>query len=265
VGEIAGLTLAWNERFMVALPPQLVEFLLAPAPGDNPFAGVTAELRLSVWDGTGDGGMGTMLYASTVPLTFDWLLQQLNAAMRKRQAAAAAAAASSAAAVAAAGAVRVGDGRSAESGLGKVGLGTQQEVYLYDPGMAAAGTGGGVEGVPAGEGSSGSGPEVQQPAMKLKLRLSVDDSQVGGYKLQVGRLCFLRILVAPVFDILCPLDNFVGSSSMCLQVERSSKPLLNKQLSYLVTFLSLPVPIYIGLEPMPMVLLMSSSCYHAEE
>ena len=177
--EGGGLSLAWNERFMVALPSQLVEYLLAPAPGDNPFAGVTAELRLSVWDGTGDGGMSTMLFSTAVPMTYDWLLQQLRAAMKHRQVAAAA------------GAVGVSGSSGAAKG-GSVGserevLGTQQEVYLYDSAPAGEGSGtagGAVDGsgggASAGGGAEGEGQQAQQPAMKLKLRLSVDDSQVSG-------------------------------------------------------------------------------------
>lgn len=53
--------LAWHERFIVTLPPDLAEQLLAPAPGDNPYAATGVQLRLSLYDLQGQGGMGALV------------------------------------------------------------------------------------------------------------------------------------------------------------------------------------------------------------
>jgi vacuolar protein sorting-associated protein 13A/C len=53
--------LEWGERFMLDLPAALVEQLLTPAPGDNPFEGVALELRLSVFDVAGEDGTSSLV------------------------------------------------------------------------------------------------------------------------------------------------------------------------------------------------------------
>lgn len=60
--------ITWNERFMLMLPPALAEQLLCPAPGDNPFAGISLELKISVYDGSGRSGMGLLIGTATVPV-----------------------------------------------------------------------------------------------------------------------------------------------------------------------------------------------------
>jgi len=53
--------------FVLALPPDLAEQLLTPAPGDNPFEGVAVELQITVCDGSGDRGLGRVLNSSECP------------------------------------------------------------------------------------------------------------------------------------------------------------------------------------------------------
>jgi vacuolar protein sorting-associated protein 13A/C len=93
-----GQDIQWNERFVLALPPELAEQLLTPAPGDNPFAGVALELKVKVCDGSGERGMGRVLSSSSLPITFGWLLAQTQALLGVRADTAAAAGAATASA-----------------------------------------------------------------------------------------------------------------------------------------------------------------------
>jgi hypothetical protein len=93
-----GQQVQWNQRFVVALPPQLAEQLLTPAPGDNPWEVAPLELQLEVWDGSGERGLGRKLSSSTLTVTYNWLLGQVQALLAIRQAAAAATTSSTAAA-----------------------------------------------------------------------------------------------------------------------------------------------------------------------
>jgi vacuolar protein sorting-associated protein 13A/C len=79
-----GAPTVWNERFVVPLPLDLVEQLLLPAPGDNPFAGTALELALSLMDGSGERGVGRILGCATASVPYDWLLAQVAAGMAAR-------------------------------------------------------------------------------------------------------------------------------------------------------------------------------------
>jgi vacuolar protein sorting-associated protein 13A/C len=65
-----GQRLEWGERFMLALPAALAEQLLTPAPGDNPFAGVALELRISVYDVGGEDGTSSLVGSSVLKVGF---------------------------------------------------------------------------------------------------------------------------------------------------------------------------------------------------
>lgn len=82
--------IAWNERFVLALPENLAEQLLTPAPGDNPFEGVALTLKVTVLDGSAERGLGRALCSAEVPVTFHWLLSQIQALINIRTQAAAA-------------------------------------------------------------------------------------------------------------------------------------------------------------------------------
>jgi hypothetical protein len=93
-----GQQVQWNQRFVVALPPQLAEQLLTPAPGDNPWELAPLELQLEVWDGSGERGLGRKLSSTQLTVSYSWLLGQVQALLAIRQAAAAATTSSTAAA-----------------------------------------------------------------------------------------------------------------------------------------------------------------------
>jgi hypothetical protein len=93
-----GQQVQWNQRFVLALPPQLAEQLLTPAPGDNPWELAPLELQLEVWDGSGERGLGRKLSSTRLSVTYAWLLGQVQALLAIRQAAAAATTSSTAAA-----------------------------------------------------------------------------------------------------------------------------------------------------------------------
>lgn len=68
----------FRERFIVNLPLALVEQLLMPAPGDNPFAGTAIELKLSVYNANGSGGQGHLWGTAHVPILYSWLANQVR-------------------------------------------------------------------------------------------------------------------------------------------------------------------------------------------
>lgn len=69
---------SWRERFIVNLPLALVEQLLTPAPGDNPFAGTAVELRLALHSGAGAEGLGRLWGTASVPVLYSWLATQVT-------------------------------------------------------------------------------------------------------------------------------------------------------------------------------------------
>lgn len=196
--------IAWNERFVLALPADLAEQLLTPAPGDNPFEGVALSLKVTVLDGSGDRGLGRVLSSTEVPVTFDWLLSQVQALLAVRADAAAAAGATTAAASGsgpqqgqghAAQAVAQADEKVAQRAASKAakayGVGLQETLQLWKPGqgphaaspggpeqpaadVVAAATAPTAAAAGQAEGEEGSGG----PIMQLRLKLSLDDSQV---------------------------------------------------------------------------------------
>lgn len=210
--------IAWNERFVLALPADLAEQLLTPAPGDNPFEGVALRLKVTVLDGNGERGLGRVLSSTEVPVTFNWLLSQIQALLAVRADAAAAAGATTASAGASAqqqqdadaaeesvstevsqAAMQAGEaaGRKAASKAAKAyGIGLQQTLQLWKPGtgppdgspegpeqQAASGTAAAVAAATAAAAAvgAGAGPDDEDsaaPIMQLKVKLSLDDSQV---------------------------------------------------------------------------------------
>jgi hypothetical protein len=210
--------IAWNERFVLALPADLAEQLLTPAPGDNPFEGVALRLKVTVLDGSGERGVGRVLSSTEVPVTFNWLLSQIQALLAVRADAAAAAGAATASAGALAqqhqdagaaegsvstevvqAATQAGQaaGRKAASKAAKAyGIGLQQMLQLWKPGtgppdaspggpeqQAASSAAAAVAAATAaaaavGAGAQPDGEEGVAPIMQLKVKLSLDDSQV---------------------------------------------------------------------------------------
>lgn len=85
-----GQSVHWNQRFVLALPADLSEQLLTPAPGDNPWDTTPLELQIEVWDGSGEQGLGRMVTKTRLQVTYSWLLGQVQALLTARQAAAAA-------------------------------------------------------------------------------------------------------------------------------------------------------------------------------
>ncbi len=65
-GAAGLLHVAWQERFVISLPPEMVGQLLTPAPGDNPYAGTALQLEMELVDGTGNGGLGQKLGTAQV-------------------------------------------------------------------------------------------------------------------------------------------------------------------------------------------------------
>jgi vacuolar protein sorting-associated protein 13A/C len=224
--------LAWNERFVLTLPSELSEQLLTPAPGDNPFEGVALRLKVTVMDGSGERGLGRVLTCTEVPVTFNWLLSQIQALLAVR---ADAAAAATAAAAAVSGPASVQQSQQqqqqqggADSGLppgsaqaaAKAGdkagkdtatrsaraynLGLQQTLQLWKAGTGppdaspqgpAQQPGSGQAGSSSSTSASASaavaaataaaaavaaddGEDAAAPVMQLKIKLSLDDSQV---------------------------------------------------------------------------------------
>lgn len=200
--------IAWNERFVLALPADLAEQLLTPAPGDNPFEGVALSLKVTVLDGSGDRGLGRVLSSTEVPVTFDWLLSQVQAQLAVRADAATAAGAGAGATTAAGqghaaqdaspgvsqAAAQAGEkaGQQAASKAAKTyGIGMEETLQLWKPGQGphasspggpeqpaadavAAATTAAAAAAGQSDGEEGSGG----PIMQLKLKLSLDDSQV---------------------------------------------------------------------------------------
>jgi hypothetical protein len=207
--------IAWNERFVLALPADLAEQLLTPAPGDNPFEGVALRLKVTVIDGSAERGLGRVLSSTEVPVTFNWLLSQIQALLAVRADAAAAAGATTARAGASAqqqqGEDAAGDsvstevaqaaaqagqaaGRKAASTAAKAyGIGLQHTLQLWKPGTGPPdappggperpATSSTAAAVAAATAAVGAGPQADgeagaAPIMQVKVKLSLDDSQV---------------------------------------------------------------------------------------
>lgn len=204
--------IAWNERFVLALPAELAEQLLTPAPGDNPFEGVALRLKVTVLDGSGERGLGRVLSSTEVPVTFNWLLSQIQALLAVRADAAAAASTTTAKAGTAAqqahgdaagevstevaqAAAQAGEkaGKQAATKAAKVyGIGLQQTLQLWKPGTAPSDASpGGPEqqardavaaataaAAAVGAGAQPDGEDGTAPIMQLQIKLSLDDSQV---------------------------------------------------------------------------------------
>jgi hypothetical protein len=238
--------IAWNERFVLALPAELAEQLLTPAPGDNPFEGVALWLKVTVLDGSGDRGLGRVLSSTEVPVTFNWLLSQIQALLNVRADAATTATAVTAAtgafsqqqeqqqqqgqaalpadvAQAAAMAGEAAGKKAASKSTKSYGLGLQQTLQLWRQGTGPTDPSpGGPEqaqqqgqGTPSGGGSTAAasaaaaataaavavaggqpeGEEAARPTMQLKIKLSLDDSQVSSswypHQLMMRRLTHL--------------------------------------------------------------------------
>jgi hypothetical protein len=161
-----GQQVVWNQRFVVALPPQLAEQLLTPAPGDNPWEVAPLELQLEVWDGSGERGLGRKLSSTTLAVTYNWLLGQVQALLAIRQAAAAATTTSSTAA-AAGGQHRRSlsmPGAAAAAAAEKLG---QTHVLDFEAADSASRA-------PDKQSSADSGDAL----MQLSVAVSLDDSQV---------------------------------------------------------------------------------------
>jgi vacuolar protein sorting-associated protein 13A/C len=203
-----GQAIRWNERFVLALPPDLAEQLLMPAPGDNPFDGIALELKVSVFDGAGERGVGRVLSTARVPVTFAWLLSQTQALLAVRTDAAAAAGAATANqsgtppkpplpasqqqlqssegvvqaapadAHAAAAAGEAAGCRAAAEAAGTYGLGRTYVIKFDKSPADAAGSSGQPGSSSSGDGPGDSGDTPASSLMQLTLALSLDDSQV---------------------------------------------------------------------------------------
>lgn len=158
-----GQTIQWNERFVLALPPELAEQLLTPAPGDNPFEGVAIELGISVCDGSGDKGLGQVVSRTTVQIQYSWLLGQVQALLSLRQACAGASTVTTSAAGHRRGLSSLTAGTTAAAT--QLGQTYALELLAGNSGTAAPGT--------------GSGEADDDTLMQLKVAVSLDDSQVG--------------------------------------------------------------------------------------
>lgn len=161
-----GQAVQWNQRFVLALPPQLAEQLLTPAPGDNPWELAPLELQLELWDGSGERSLGRKLSSSRLAVTYSWLLGQVTALLAIRQAAAAATSSSTAAA-------SPGQHRrslsvpGATAAAAAVELG-QTRVLSFTAADSSSSSS-------AGKDSSDSS---STPLMQLSVAVSLDDSQV---------------------------------------------------------------------------------------
>jgi hypothetical protein len=240
----ASQQIAWNERFVLALPAELAEQLLTPAPGDNPFEGVALWLKVTVLDGSGDRGLGRVLSSTEVPVTFNWLLSQIQALLNVRADAAATATAATAAAgasaqqeqvqqqqqgeaplpaAAAQAAALAGEAAGKKAAAKSYGLGLQQTLQLWrqgtgptdpspggpeqaqkqqgqatrncDASTAAAAAAAATAAAAAVAGGQPEGEEAARPIMQIKLKLSLDDSQVSSswypHQLMMRRLTHL--------------------------------------------------------------------------
>jgi vacuolar protein sorting-associated protein 13A/C len=162
---------------MVTLPQNLTENLLSPAPGDNPFAGVTDQLRVSVWDASAAGGVGGLLATKVLPLQYNWLQHELQQALLKRQAAGSSGT----------GAAGAAGGGSGPPGLQRAASSKHSNFVTLsmeltgDPATAAAaaaGGGGPAAGArPPAESEGGQGLDPAA-AFQLRMALRIDDSQV---------------------------------------------------------------------------------------
>lgn len=164
---VMGQTIRWNERFVLALPPELAEQLLTPAPGDNPFEGVALELRVAVCDGSGERGLGRVVSRSVVQVKYSWLLGQVQALLGLRQVAAGA----TSVGTAAAGHQRALSGVAAGTAAAAAQLGATFDLALK------AATGNQAAQDQMGVQSSSDGDD--DTIMQLKVAISLDDSQVG--------------------------------------------------------------------------------------